>query len=161
MTILGSQYNSAGDRVVWWDTDDRLRHDITSGTDVTTPFTEGENATADGLAAAQEELDSGKRLRDQLAAGLAAITAARDAAQGDIATRQAAATAAVTLKGQADAFVAKGAFTAADIGTLGSAVSQIAAALASIDGWAAAVDQNAVITDDALLWLGALVSENL
>jgi hypothetical protein len=106
----------------------------------------------------------------QLAMGVTAILAARDAAQGDITT-------AVTLKSQADALSAQisthisqmqastPANTVAYMTAMRDAIVAVANrqklvvdAMSAMYTYRRAVDENAVTTDNALLWLARLAS---
>lgn len=171
--ILAARYDETGARVIWWDTTDRLRHDITTGVDVTTVFSASENALADALAAAQDALDANAQLRDQLVRGIAAFTQARDDAQADVLVAQSMQADAAAYQSQAQAlagtpFTAAGTYQAAQLQGLADAVKATAnrqalvfAALSNLLGWRAAVDDNAVRTDNAVIWLGTLAGRAL
>ncbi|MBP8882365.1 MAG: hypothetical protein KBF43_09060 [Dermatophilaceae bacterium] len=173
MTIIAARYGPDGKPLIWWDTTDRTRHDMTSGYDTVTPFTASENALADEILARQAALDNTSSLRAQLEAGIAAILVARNAAQADIATAQAMQAGANTYKDQAQALAAT-AFTATptysqeQIQALADALKATAnrqaiilEALANSFGWRAGVDGFAVNTDDRIIWLSQRAAANL
>lgn len=171
--ILAARYDTTGARVIWWDTTDRLRHDLTTGVDVTTAFTASEDALADALSDAQEALDVNAQLRDQLARGIAAFTQARDDAQADVLVAQSMQADTGTYKAQAQAlagtaFTAASTYSAPQLQALADAVKATAnrqalifTALGNLLGWRAAVDGNAVRTDNAVIWLGTLAGRAL
>lgn len=142
--------------VVWLASDGR--HDIRSGVDVVNALVPDEENHV---------------LRAQLEAGIAALIAARDAAQADIAIAEAMRAAADTYGTQAQAlaataFTAAPTYSATQMQALADALKATANrqavildALASILAWRAAVDRNAVDTDTALIWLGQLAGANL
>lgn len=100
-------------------------------------------------------------------AGVQRIVEAREAAEADVPVAealrvQAEATKAAALgqKGQVDAFVPGATYRASDLAAIRSMLSQILdrqaqilEAIARDAAWRKAVDRNAVITDDSLLWL--------
>lgn len=106
-------------------------------------------------------------LVDQLLAGTAQIVTARNAATADISTAETLRTdalsvkaAANTQKTQVDAFAPGTTYKQSDLTAIRSALSQILArqaliidTIASLAAWRKAVDENAVTTDNALLWL--------
>lgn len=118
-----------------------------------------EQSTAE--QAARAELDA------NLLAGIAQIIAARNAATADIVTANtlrtdalAVRTAANTQRTQIDAFAPGTTYRQSDIVAIRTALSAILTrqaliidTIASLASWRAAVDENAVITDNALLWL--------
>jgi cytosine/adenosine deaminase-related metal-dependent hydrolase len=111
-------------------------------------------------------------LRDQLAAGVASIRAARDAAEQDQAQAEAllvlaldAKASTVTQRQTVAAFTPAASYSATQLGQVRNAivdvlarVEEIQQALADFYAYRVAVDRNAVITDDALLWLARLAS---
>lgn len=113
-----------------------------------------------------------QNLRDQLAAGVAKIQYARTAAQDDkvkaetLRTQALEALAATVAQRKAvDAFTPATAYSATQLGQVRNAIADaltriegIQQALADSYAYRAAVDANAVITDDALLWLARLAS---
>lgn len=130
------------------------------------------DAALDEARAAADEL---ARILAELRDGVAAIDAARIAAEGDIATAEALRSGALDLKalattlaGQARAFVPKAVYTPGDLSTIAAAVATIADRQALIaDGvagmaaWRAGVDRNAVLTDRSLAYLAGLAARQL
>jgi hypothetical protein len=125
----------------------------------------------------ENELVNSERniLLTQLASGIADITAARTAAQDDIAQ-------ADILKGQADAlsnqiathitqiqaFAPGATYSQAQMNAIRDAIvaitqrqKSITDAMGSMYQYRKAVDQNAVTTDNAILWLARIVSDNI
>lgn len=157
-----------------WDDEARVytEYDEDGFETVTRPFTDSENENADRLAALAADEAQAEALRAQLAEGVAAILAARDAADADRAQ-------ADNLKAQADSLsqaiqariAAVSAFTPGatyrqsdlvavrdELVSLLNRQKQITDAMAGMYAYRRAVDTNAVTTDNALLWLARLVS---
>lgn len=161
-----------------WDNETRLRHLYDEdGFELPAPaspvpFNANENENADRVAQAAADQERAAMLRQQLAEGVAAILAARDAADADRAQ-------ADILKTQADslsaaiqariaavaAFVPGATYRQSDLVavrdelvTLLNRQKQITDAMAGMYAYRRAVDANAVTTDNALLWLARLVS---
>lgn len=159
-----------GDRTSWHDDSTRTFHDFFNET--TRPYTAEENAEADARATEAARQATLHRLRNQLAAGVADITAARTAALEDQAraeTLQARALDAkittLTQRTAVASFAPAGTYSAAQLGQVRNAiadvldrVAEIQQALADFYSYRAAVDRNAVTTDDALLWLARLAA---
>jgi hypothetical protein len=136
------------------------------------PYTPEENARADAEAANRVTAEATSTLLQQLYAGVVSIQAARDAASNDITTADGLRTQATSLKASATsqkasiaAFVPGATYKQSDIVAIRDALvtmigreeSQLQA---FVDGFTyrIAVDQNAITTDDALLWLARYVS---
>jgi hypothetical protein len=125
----------------------------------------------------ENELVNSERniLLTQLASGIADITAARTAAQDDMAQ-------ADILKGQADAlsnqiathitqiqaFTPGATYNQAQMNAIRDAIiavtqrqKSITDAMSAMYQYRKAVDQNAVTTDNAILWLARIVSDNI
>ena len=134
------------------------------------PYTAAENAAAVAAASHAAHVAAEESLLTQLQAGIAQIKAARDAAQADTAT-------AATLKTQAESLSATIAArkTAVDASTPAATVAYVTAvrnelswidaqlkvivdAMAGMYAYRHAVDTNAVMTDNAILWLAKQVS---
>lgn len=134
------------------------------------PYTAAENAAADAEAARAAHAAAEETLRTQLQAGIAEIKAARDGAQNDVAT-------AAALKTQAESLSTTIAArkTAVDASTPAATLAYVTAirnelswideqlrlivdAMAGMYAYRGAVDTNAVMTDNALLWLAMQVS---
>jgi hypothetical protein len=108
----------------------------------------------------------------QLVAGVAVLESAKDTATADITTAQGlratalnGLTAAQTQRGTVAAFVPSATYKATDLAavrdqmlTIIDRQAAILQAIADIYTYRAAVDQNAVTTDDALLWIARLAS---
>lgn len=145
----------------------RTFHDYTDGTDLARPYTAEENAAADQRAAQAARDAAAQRLHDELAAGIAQIVAARNAATADQAAaetvRTQAASLATTPGARAtavNAWTPKAVYTAADLTAikaeivfLTTTLKAVVEAVGSNAAWRKGVDMNAVITDNALLWL--------
>jgi hypothetical protein len=157
-----------------WNNDTRTvtTYDDTGQVIDTRPYTPEENAAADAAVASQATAEAAATLLQQLSSGVASIQAARDAASNDIATADGLQTQALTVKGQADTkrtqaagFVASATYQQAQINALRDAIVDIldrqslyAQTWADAFAYRKAVDQNAITTDDALLWLARYVS---
>lgn len=116
--------------------------------------------------------ETADQVQAQLAAGITAIQAARDAASQDVAVAEGLRTTAANLKTQAEtqrtqvlAFTPNATYSQAQLAAVRDAVGQVLArqalileALAGLFAHRGAVDQNAVRTDDALLWLARLAA---
>lgn len=166
--ILVTRTTAGGQPEAWVDTDTRTLHDTASGAETFRPLTARENAAADAL-----EFLSG--LRDQLAAGITAMVAARDDAQADVPVAQglqqsalAHKTAATTQRGQVTAFTPAATYSATQLGQVRDQLALvlerqavILQAMADMYAYRVAVDRNAVDTDNALLWLAQLVARVL
>lgn len=155
-----------------WDDETRTyrRHD--DGKVAERAYTAEEAAVPLERAAEADRDAARQRLQDQLAAGVVDILAARKAAQDDSAKAEALRTqtldakASTVIQQQAVAAFSPGAtYSANQLGQVRNAivdvlarVEQIQQALADFYAYRAAVDANAVITDDALLWLARLAS---
>ena len=110
--------------------------------------------------------------QDQLVAGVAVLAAAKANAQDDIpvaqglrATALDGKTAAQTQRSQVAGFVPNATYRAADLAAVRDQLltvldrqAAILQALADIYQYRVAVDQNAVTTDNALLWIARLAS---
>jgi hypothetical protein len=117
--------------------------------------------------------DARAKLLADIAQGVAAIKGARDAAQGDIATAQnlrdqANALSAIvgTKRTQTAAWQPSPTYTPGDLVAIRDAVvdvltrqQQIIDTLAGMLGYRVAVDRNAILTDDVLLWLARFVAD--
>ncbi|MGH9271153.1 MAG: hypothetical protein ACRDZ2_07755 [Ilumatobacteraceae bacterium] len=124
-----------------------------------------ENAAADHRIGARTRKTAETELLDQLAAGIAQIVTARNAATADAATATTAKTQAEALSGQIAArktTVDNATLTLnlaslnaikAEVSYLLAQVKIIVDAFAQLQAWRRAVDENAVTTDNALLWL--------
>jgi hypothetical protein len=157
-----------------WDDDARVYTTWDAGGVQTSqrPYTPEENARADAEAANRVTAEATSTLLQQLYAGVVSIQAARDAASNDVGTADGLQTQALTVKGQADTkrtqaagFVASATYQPAQINALRDAIVDIldrqslyAQKWADAFAYRKAVDQNAITTDDALLWLARYVS---
>lgn len=170
--ILVTRRDADGNPVTWIDVGAREVHDISSGVEQVRPFTDAENTTADAFLDAHARSEAATGLREQLAAGIDALIAARDAADADIpvaeglhATATAAHGQAVTQRAQVAGWTPSPAYQPGDLvavrDQLAAVLDRQAAiltALADIYTYRAAVDRNAVTTDESLLWLARLAS---
>lgn len=139
------------------------------------PMNPAERAWADAVNAAAAAAAAKAQVQAQLSGGIAAMTAARAGAQGDVAVATSGKAAAVTLKAQLVAqragvagFVPSVTYKASDIAAIQAQLVSILDTLtqlvqASADGfdYRAAVDNNAVLTDSALIGLAQIVSGEL
>lgn len=139
------------------------------------PYDDNENENADNLAAQETEEAQRVSLREQLAGGVADVQKAKDDAQADIAAADNLLAQANTLVGQIDARIA--AITAWTPGTTYKQSDLVAVkneilsilqrqkditnAIGGIYSYRKSVDQNAVLTDNSLLWLARLASNDL
>jgi hypothetical protein len=158
----------------WWDYDTRTYHEYDEeGTEtLSRPFDADEAANADALAAQQAADDKRAALRQQLASGVTAILAARDAASADVAQADNLQAQANTLSQQTQAritavsaFVPGTTYRQADILAIRDELvsilnrqKTITDAMAGMYAYRKNVDQNAMTTDNALLWLARLAS---
>jgi hypothetical protein len=161
-----------GTPLAWLDTTLRLAYDETPGSFGVRPFTAAENTYVDGLDGEEQVTAAEKTLRQQLEQGIANIQAARDAAENDIVTAQNAHAAALDVQSAAQAqrdgvaaFVPAATYSQAQMTAVKNALlaildrqGLIIQAIAANLGWRVAVDENAVTTDNALLWLAQLAS---
>lgn len=160
-----------GARVETWDTATpagRYTRSVDGKVTDDRPFRTAELAWAAVAASTSQRLATAAQLRADIAAGVAQVQAARDAASADIATAQALQTSTLTFKGTVTArktAVAASTPTATlayvtalrdELVTVYGFLEQATQALADIDGYRAAVDRNALVTDDALLGLARL-----
>jgi len=170
--ILVTQHDDAGQPATWMDLDTRVVHDLAHGSPTARPFTDQENAAADALVAALNVAAQASGLRTQLAAGVADIAAARAAADADVATALALRDQATTTRAAATtqrmtvaAWTPAATYRASDLTAVRDQLvavldrqALVLAALADSFTYRAAVDRNALITDDALLWLARLAA---
>lgn len=122
------------------------RHDTRSGVEVVSPLT-------------PEELE--QVLRKQLEEGIQAFLDAKTRAESDVVVAETARQAVLTLRGQAQAFSPAATYQSSQLRDIAGAIAQLADQVAEIQQWRGAVDQNAVATDDALVWLGRLAGRSL
>jgi hypothetical protein len=165
---------SSGRLVEEWD-DDALTYrcfDDSGSVIEERPYTSGEAAESRERAEGAVREAAQQRLREQLAAGVADIAAARAAAADDQVRAEALRTqaldakaATVTQRQAVEAFAPAATYSATQLGQVRNAIADVLArveeiqqALADFYAYRVAVDRNAVITDDALLWLARLVS---
>lgn len=132
------------------------------------PWSESEAAWAAGIIARCADEDLRTQIRSTLNAGIAAFTAYRDTAQSDIPVAQAMQADATTQKTAAQtlagtAFTAAATYQQTQLQALADALKATAnrqalafVAIANLLGWRAAVDANAVKTDQALIYLATL-----
>lgn len=136
------------------------------------PYTDEEAAPIVARETEAQAETTTQRLRDQLASGVASIIAARDAAVADQTKAEGlrvealdAAAATVTQRQAVAAFTPGAAYSAAQLGDVRDAIADVLARVEAIQGalaefyaYRVTVDENAVLTDDALLWLARLAS---
>lgn len=122
------------------------RHDTRSGVEVVSPLT-------------PEELE--QVLRKQLEEGIQAFLDAKTRAESDVVVAETARQAVLTLRGQAQAFSPAATYQSSQLRDIAGAIAQLADQVAEIQQWRGAVDQNAVDTDNALVWLGRLAGRAL
>lgn len=170
--ILVTVHGPDGAPLAWVDTQTRTVHEHRGDVALERPLTDSENAAVDALLAAQARAIAAGLVREELAAGVAAITAAREAAAADIPTAEGLAQAAAASRDQASAQRAQVAgwtpsttYRAADLVavrdqlvTVLNRQAAILDALVGANGWRPAVDRNAVTTDNALLGLARLTA---
>ena len=132
------------------------------------PWSESEAAWAAGLVAKIADEDLRTTLIATLQTGITDFTGYRDTAQADIATATQMQTDAATYRTTAQtlagtAFAAAPTYQPAQLQAIADSVKATAtrqgvvfSALANLLGWRAAVDQNAVKTDQALIYLAKL-----
>lgn len=161
-----------GDRTTWDDDETLTHYDFTTEPYTLTPYTDEEAAEAQPRMAETQRLATRDRLHQQLAQGVAGIVAARDAAVEDQVRAEqlhaqalAAKAATVSQRQSVAAFSPAASYSAAQLGQVRGAivdvlarVEEIQQALADFYAYRAQVDANAVITDDALLWLARITS---
>lgn len=139
------------------------------------PYDDTENQNADNEAQWAAEAAEREALKQQLVGGVQDIIAARDAAQADIATADALLAQANALVTQLDARLA--AITAwtpsttykqsdlvavkNEVLTILQRQKDITNAIGGLYAYRKANDQNAVMTDNSLLWLARLASDTL
>jgi len=155
-----------------WDWDSGLFHNYLSGEDVTSPISQQDIDTHARILAATAEAESERLLLSQLSAGIEALKRAKNAAQGDVAVAEA-------LKSQADALSSQlstqrsqaSAWTPVlSVAGLTSIKNQIVQilntqklivdAMSAMYAYRKAVDENAVTTDEALIWLAKNTTKN-
>lgn len=138
-------------------------------------YTPEEAEYPEAYQAGLEEQATIRNLRDQLTSGVSSIIAARDAAVQDAvvaagfqAQANAAEESTETQHATVTAFAPSATYSQAQVVAIRDAiadllvrVAQIQQALAEIYSYRVAVDNNAVLTDDALLWLARLASGSL
>lgn len=141
----------------------------------TRPLTPEETTWVTALERQRVVVATAAVTRSDLAAGLAALASAQAAASADIPTAQATAAAAtadkaaaLSLKALADALAVKAVPVLADIKALAQGVSLLCqyradadGAIIALSGWRQAVDENAVLTDRSLTYLGHLAQAEL
>jgi hypothetical protein len=166
-------YHPGGVLDEFWDDETRTYSAYSEAGDLITSraYTPVENAIADADARTELELATKAEYLRGLREGVPAIVAARQQAQADIATAEGLRTQAVTLSGQiaADVTALQGANLTANLAgmnTLRNAIVTVANrqkaivdALANSYGYRKAVDENAVLTDNAILWLARLTAD--
>lgn len=139
----------------------------------------GFNALEDQMAdieiAKQDGATATAQLRKQLYDGVTALEQARADAQGDVATANGLnatalnlKTAATTQKGQVQAFIPKTTYTQSDLTAIRDAIATVIArqetiiqAMADMYVYRVAVDNNAVLTDNSIIWLARLTSDRV
>ena len=147
--------------VRWWDDTTRLAWTVTDGVASSRSYRDDENARADAVVSQQAALELVRTLREQLVDGIAGFTTAQNAASADVAAANTLKTQADTLAGQAQAFAGKTVWATSDFQSLATGIGQLAQAVSKLAGWRAAVDQNAVNTDAALIFLARLAANAL
>lgn len=137
------------------------------------PYDTEEHLLADVLAASDQINSARAQFLSDLRAGVSAIVAARESAQSDIATAEGLRAQALTLSGQiqTDVTALQGASLAANtngMNTLRNAIVTVANrqktivdAMAAMYAYRKAVDENAVLTDNAILWLARLTTDKI
>lgn len=140
MVIL--ERNPSGEPILWLEPDGR--HDIRTGVEIVSPLSSGELETV---------------LRSQLESGLQAFLDAKTRAESDVVVAETARQAVLTLRGQA--FSPSLTYQSSQLRDIAGAIAQLADQVAGLQQWRGAVDQNAVATDDALVWLGRLAGGSL
>lgn len=161
---------------VWRDTTTRKTYRVDNSGQVTvSDFNENENAYADAQRRPGAADDVEHQIRLDIAAGIASLQVASQAAAADISISQGFQTDAQTLLASARAqrstaaqFVPKVLYTPSDLVAIRDALlavldrqASILQALSDYYGYRAAVDQNAVKTDQALIYLARLAAHNL
>lgn len=174
--MMATSTSTTGDDVQEYDWPSRTYTHTVAGVVVETrALTPDEEAWVGPLAASIAAAAAADQFRRDLVGGLAALAAAQALAVSDqpvataaIAAATADQAAALSLKALADALAAKPLPTLADIKTLAAGVSLLCQYRADADGafvalhqWRLAVDQNAVLTDQSLTFLGQLVQSSL
>jgi hypothetical protein len=163
---------SDGVLVEEWDDDAMVYRRFEDDAVVERPYADEEAADLRERAEEADREAARERLREQLAAGVANILAARTAALDDQARAEALRTqaldakaATVTQRQAVEAFAPAATYSATQLGQVRNAIADVLArveeiqqALADFYAYRVAVDHNAVITDDALLWLARLAS---
>lgn len=130
---------------------------LTSSTDYSAEM----NAAADIRAFVRDQQEARETFLNQLATGLPQILTARDAAQAD-ADAMTAAIADLTLKrDQVAAFAVPATYAAATITAIKNDLVAIRNTLIAQAQYRKAVDQNAVITDNALLWVAKVLTDQV
>lgn len=154
--------------VRWWDADTRTLSQVVGGAIVTRPFTLEENEVIANREAAAEVVVEQDDWRKQLANGIDNLAEARDQAQDAVDGALTASQRAAGDLPSANALVAQAAALAAsgstpEVRALAEGVRQLAVWRVQVDNmlvdlwtWAAAVDRNAVMTDNALIYLARL-----
>lgn len=161
-----------GERLSWSDDTTLTHYDFTTEPHTLTPYSAEEIPAAQVRLAESDRLVRLDRLRDQLATGVAGIIEARAAAAEDRPRAQAlraqAVEAAASTQAQRQSvtgFTPGALYSATQLVQVRNAVAdvlvrveEIQQALADFYAYRVAVDDNAVATDDALLWLARLAS---
>lgn len=170
MTIIVTRRRPDGTPLAWLDTVARIAYDETPGAVPERPFTAEENARVDGLTGTETANAAETELRTQLAQGITALEAARQAARDDVVTagdlRTAALStheAAVTQRQGVAAFVPSTTYKQAELAAVRDQLvailnrqALIIDALAGMYAHRVAVDENAVTNANSLLWLARL-----
>ena len=161
-----------GDRLSWSDDETLTHYDFTTDPYTLTPYDDEEVAEAEARAAQAAHQAGLLALRTQLGEGVAGIREARQAAIDDreraLQLRATAVTAAASTLAQRQtvaAFTPAATYNAAQLGQVRNAIAdalqrieEVQRALADFYTYRAAVNTNAVTTDNALLWLARLAS---
>lgn len=170
--ILVTRTRVDGTPLVWIDTATRVLHNEMSGIDMPRPLTDAEDDALDALTLETGQASAEAALRQQLANGVTDIVAAREAAEQDVVVAQGLRATALDVQSSAIAqrdavlaFAPAATYQQTQLAAVKSQLAQILArqdliaqALAGIYGYRIAVDENAVVTDNALLWLAQLMS---
>lgn len=172
MTIIVTRRKPDGTPLAWIDTVQRIAYDETPGATPVRPLTAAENARVDELTGVETETGAEAELRTQLANGITALTAARQAARDDVITANDLRTqalalqeAAVTQRQGVQAFNANATYSAAQMNavrdqmvTLLNRQATILQAMAGMYQYRAANDENAITIASSLLWVARLLS---
>jgi len=139
------------------------------------PYTAQENAVADAAASAAQQASQRDAILLELYNGIAGLVAAKDGATNDIAVATALRTSAQAVKDAASAqkagviaFNPSATYSQADITAIRDSIRDVLArqesivqALVDFYTYRIAVDQNAVTTDDATIYLARLAAGRL